>query len=594
MKAAGGSAGSRREDAATAALAVGFLALAAGVGAAYATPARGYELSIYRATPPAFWAGVGTALAAAVGVLALAPRDRDVSAALLGGGGVLAVVALPAVRSYYFYGQVDSLTHLGWAREIVAGQQSVTELFYPGSHVSAALIGSVAGVDLTRAVLLFVPAVAVVYVLFVALTVRVLAPGRRAGAVGAVSGALLLPLNNVSTHLMFHPYSLATLLAPLFLFLLVRHVTDYRGLTRSPRLVSPTGVALLLVGAGLLFVHSQAMLNLLLLVGAVVAVQVYYRRSHPDHPIADQRLVVGQFLLLGGLFLAWNLRHEAMFSTLDSLVAAVVGDASVGPVVAQRTGSLSAIGASLTGVFAKLFLVSTLYVLLSAALVVAVLRGGKTVEPRTESGVTYLAAGGAALVPLVVLHAFGPLSSYLFRYLGFGMVLATILGALAIHVGVPDWRGLLARTGAAVVALAVFALSLSVLFPSPFVYSPSHHVTEAGVAGYGTAMDTQAEDVPIASVRGGVRRYADALGAEDVPYDRVERVGALPLGDLPGYYPADRYFAVTETDRVREVRAYRELRYSADEFGALGTTPGVHRVETTGSFDLYYVEGEES
>lgn len=585
-------AGDRRSRTAAAALAVGFLALAVGVAAAYVTPARGYELSIYRATPAAFWAGVVVAGVVAVGVLALAPRDRDVTAALLGGLAVLAVVALPAVRSYYFYGRADSLTHLGWARDIAAGRMPVTDIVYPGGHVSAGLVGAVGGVDLPRAMLLYVPVVAVVFVVFVALTVRTLAPGRRAVAVGGLSAALLLPVNNVSTHLMFHPFSLATLLVPLVLFLLVRHVSGYRGPARPPRLVSATGVALFVAGAGLLLVHSQTMLNLLLLVAGVVAVQAYARRYRPRHPVADQRMVYGQLLLLGGLFVAWNAQHEAMFRTLDSLVTAVLGGAPVGQLVTQRTGSLTALGASLAGVFVKLFLVSAVYVLLSAALVLAVLRDRVDVEPRTEAVVTYLAAGGATLAPFVLLHAFGPLSSYLFRHVGFGMVLATVLGALALAVGVPGRQGVLARAGAVVVALAVVALSLSVLFPSPFVYSPSHHVTEAGVAGYETAFDVRAAGVPMAGVRGGVDRYADALGADDVPYDRPERVGDYPLGDLASHFPADRYFAVTETDRVREIRAYRGLRYTQSDFRALGTSPGVNRVQATGSFDLYYVDDD--
>ncbi len=101
----------------------GYLALSVGLlFLARPRPAE-YELSIYAEVPTAFWLGVGVAVVVAV-ALALRERNshsrtRDASL-LLAMLGVLSIVSLPLLQSYHFYGAGDSLSHLGWAREIQA------------------------------------------------------------------------------------------------------------------------------------------------------------------------------------------------------------------------------------------------------------------------------------------------------------------------------------------------------------------------------------------------------------------------------------------------------------------------------------------
>src|SRR6056297_3153531 len=115
------------------ALLVGFASLAAAVLVAHGSPPEGYELSIYAATPTGFWVGVGVALAVAVTV-GLAREDLTHRLALvLGGTAMLAVAGLPVIRSYYFFGAGDSLTHLAWVKDIAAGRLSVLNFLYPGT-----------------------------------------------------------------------------------------------------------------------------------------------------------------------------------------------------------------------------------------------------------------------------------------------------------------------------------------------------------------------------------------------------------------------------------------------------------------------------
>ena len=96
-------------------LLTGFLALAGAVYAAVGAPVSGYELSLYRATPPLFWVGIALALLSAlfVGLGTETARGR-LTATVLGGLAGLAVAGLPLIRGYYFYGQGTDHRCLRW------------------------------------------------------------------------------------------------------------------------------------------------------------------------------------------------------------------------------------------------------------------------------------------------------------------------------------------------------------------------------------------------------------------------------------------------------------------------------------------------
>mgnify|MGYP006297692297 CR=1 FL=1 len=96
-------------------LILGYAALTVALVTAMRTPTGPYEISIYRSLPALFWAGAGLALVVGVVSLLRAPNDRRVGAAGVGlvALGSVSVASLPLLRSHYFYGAGDSLSHLG-------------------------------------------------------------------------------------------------------------------------------------------------------------------------------------------------------------------------------------------------------------------------------------------------------------------------------------------------------------------------------------------------------------------------------------------------------------------------------------------------
>ena len=583
------------------ALALGFFALAGGVLAAYRNPAEGAELSIYAATPLAFWMALAFSLLVALALSLLPTLPSWIRATALGLGVLsgAALVGLPLIRGYYFFGAGDSLTHLGWVKDMVAGRLDPLGFMYPATHLLAAFIGEGAGVSARRAILLMVFAYAVVPFVFVPLCMRQFTDRRWTVPVGLFSALLLLPINNVSVHLMAHPTTQAILVAPFVLYLLFRYlrlpVADRSVWGRA----SAWGVPLALATVSFLFVHPQQAVSLLLVFVTVAFVTAVLRRVdhergfHVNPPYA-------QTLLFGALVLFWLPRHVRATGAVEAVVGRFLsGEGDAGGTVAHQSSSLAQVGGSIEELFLKLFLVTLVYVLLATALALVSLRDWRSTDSAGESFVQYVTLAGLPLGALFLLYFLSGVTRQHYRQVGFIVMLVTVLGGVAIVRGASYLSGRYSTRSVAAglgVGLAVaLVLSVPVLYPSPYMYQPTEGVSEAELEGYAFSFEHGA-DHPYLGVRGGPDRAIDAL------YGTVGRTtgesptvgeGATPdvfnSGAYAAYYQEDQYLVVTKGDVRRERDLWDGLRYTADGFERLEERPGVNRVYSNGDVATYLI-----
>lgn len=591
---------SRRHRLAKGALSVGFLSLAFAILLAWSSPAGQYELSIYGATPVLVWVGISIALL--LSVLVGASGDEGYTmplAAVMAIASVMTIVALPIIRNYYAYGLADALTHMGWAKGIAFGEMGTLEILYPGSHIATSLVSAATGIRVGRAMMFVVALFVLTYLLFVPLTVRALVGDRAATVIATFSGLFLLPITNVSTFLDFHAYSLATFFFPLALFLVFKYLTDRPRYSGIGNVVSSTGLVLIIVGIAINLFHPQVAVNMLVLLGAIVAVQWLYRWLPSGGPLSDARSLLAPTLALVAFFLVWTLRYEIVYNMLFRLVKQfglfLDGSAQVGGVVKAREQSADTLGVSLFELFGKLFFVHAAYVLLSAGLVLVGLAGRLTDDrPDRNVAVTYVAYGGLALTPFFLLHFLGDVSGFFFRHVGFGMVLITILGALALHalhqraveIGVTDWL----RPVAVVALVVALTLSTLVMFPSPYIYKPTHHVTEASMSGHEMAFENgNLDGVRYTGISPSPERFADGLRVDIRSYDAMPPQ-YMAANNLTEYTPNDPYyFTVTDQNYGVEVISHQGHEYNRTMFTNLGTEFGVNRVQANGDLTVYYV-----
>ncbi|MFC6865276.1 hypothetical protein ACFQGE_17655 [Halomicroarcula sp. GCM10025817] len=599
MNGTGNRRSNRRQYGLKAALLVGFGALVFAFVTAHNSPATGYEVSIYSGTPLLYWVGLSIALLVAIGVAIGAYDNRLGSLALLLAVlGVLSIFALPIIRGYLFYGHGDSLHHLGWARDIADGMLAPQEMIYPGFHMISVFLAAVGGVEMTQSMLYVTLLVKLLFVVFVPLALYVLYSNRKAIFVGVFSGFLMMPINHISTHESFHTFSMTILFTAFIYYLLFAHVTKKHVDEALPRFLSPTGLVLPVALVAVVFLHPQAAFNVLLLFGTITLVQFVYRRRSKEHAVSQMRGIYGQFVLLAVVFALWAGQFENTYRVLDLMITGVqetiTGNEEAGQVVQQHGESTAAAGASLAEIFVKLFGVSTIYSLLAGGLVLSVLSSRfQARSQKTDGVVIYFAYGGLVLIPFLGVHFLGDIDAYLFRQVGFGMVLVTILGAIALfHVASTPFRRDL-RPVLGVATVVVLAAALLVAFASPFILLPNAQVTETEMNGYDTLLENQDKEVRIfGGVRMGAGRFINALQYSEDGRDRGPEVFNETVfnGGVTGVYDTDKYLVISQYDRTRDLEVYNGFRYTEAGFERIKTTDGVHRVQSNGDVNVYYID----
>lgn len=577
-------------------LAIGFLALAFAVLRATATPAGSYEVSIYAGTPALYWVGITVALAVSLlFAFGLAQGALRTLALLLGGGTVASIAGLPFLRDYYYYGTADALTHLGWARDMSTGVLSPAELFYPGIHASANVVGTMTGIGIERSILLVVATMVVVTLVFVPLTVRFIGIGDRAVVIAAFSTFLLFMVHNLGVYLHAHSFAQGTFFTALVLFLAFAYVTR--------RTRAAFGIMLAITSVAVLLIHPQVAANLIVVFGAISLVQFVHRRYDPDRPIAGHRTLYLHTLFLAGAFVAWITRFELWaFYNLgriaSSLEAYLVGNPpTAGGGFQSQATSLTAIGSGLPEIFLKLFLVATIFSVLAGSLMAAAaLRTADESRPSANAVALYLGVGSLGILVLASAYFAGDIAEHYFRHLGFLLLIATIVGSLALHRRLDSLstrRGVRFVTVAIVLVFALMLpLSLATAYPSPFMYKQSQHVTEGQVEGYQVVFDLHDPTVPLAGIRQGPWRYSHGIQGVNASARYETVVRNENLSNLGVAFAGEGTLAVTDADIERETEAYRGIRYTDSAFRSLEAQPGVNRVVSNGDLRLYHV-GED-
>ena len=570
-------------------LAGGYVAVALAIVFARRSPATGYEPSIYAATPTATWIGVGIGLAVAL-VTAVGSRGPHQAVGItLGATAITTVIALPVIRGYRFLGKGDGLTHLGWVRDFLQGGMEPYELLYPGLHSVASMTAQVAGFEAEHALLVAVVVLFLPFVLFVPLAVKSVTASPMAIGFAAIVAWFVLPINNIATHTGAHSNSNALFFVPVVVFALFAYM-QRRGRTGILGTeISPFGFLIVLCGFGLLLIHPQQMVNVVVILGAISLVQYHVRSRYDDHPALDHPTMYVYTVVLGAMFVVWVAANERFRDATAGLVYGLLtADIGGGQEVDQREASLAEIGGSLPELFVKLFLVSAVLATIVACYLFVIWSGASRTPRRSRIFASYL---GVSLFPLGGMFAvyFLGTPTMAFRQIGFIMVIVTILAgvALAAFVGraSPTLSPGVTSSVVAVGLAACLVLAALTVFGSPFIYNPTQHVSEQTYQGYETAITNGTEDNPYAGYGYTTYRYNDAIyGVESMTENQSALMwpgeGVIDMEEFndraySDAYPGDgSYFLlVSEFDTVREHHIYRGLNLQEEPLDDLADHP---------------------
>jgi len=582
----------------------GFASLIGALVVAHTNPAAEYELSIYAATPLAFWVGVVIAFSVALYLAFWVDGGRyRILGVSLGGMSSFAVVSLPILRGYYFHGVHDAVTHVGWARELATGAQLPFDLLYPGIHTLGAFIAELTGYTVWQS-MLFVPALVILaFFVFTPLVVREIIDGSLAAAVGAFSAFLLIPVHLIANTTSAHPSSQTIFFTPVVLYLLIRYLRS-SGTTGRFGVFTAVGVALSLTTVAAIIYHPQQALNVIILFGVIGLIQLGADRIS-DLSWRNHRQMYSITGLSAIAYLGWVFHSPTVISTAQGAFQSVLGyltgsAPAPGSSVASQTTALTAIDANLPVTFLKLFAVSTVF----AVLTVIVLLGAfgnrfreSELKVDTTNLLTYLGSALATMFTVVLIYFLGDVAVHYFRQAGFMIMMGTILGAVGISYGsmVVRKRGHGTAVRAALVGgfAVMILLSTLVVFNSPYIHKANQHVTESKVDGYETTFEFTNDSAWMAGIRQEPQRYWDGIVGTDDNGRRDGNVNSTEIHRLQQQRDTDWYLTVHTNTYERETIAYQGYRYSADDLGAIERQVGVNRVHANGDFRLFYVSSGE-
>jgi hypothetical protein len=576
---------------------------------ALAGPARGYEISLYRALPTAFWiCVVGAVLVAQVGLLA---RAFDETARGRGWVVLLYTMLLTVtmllvvsyVRGYPVYGRADVLTHVGFARGIdIVGTASSREFYpndiYPNIHLLVLTLSYATGLDPLHVINGINPFITFSSIAGVYLLLAEVYGNRRQAIAGAAIAALPI---GTTAHLNSSPYAQSVLLVPLVLYLFVY---GQRTSATAPR------VALVVALVSLVLYHPLTAFLVLFVFGAYVLVGRLGVTDDSRSPAVAGYVTVSAFatwyLQFAGIVFKFRDTFERLVGTAESGGSSF--DSYTSTVDAARPAILDLLRvASLRyGIPATIIGLLGIYVLFA----LNQLRRGKLAASRAT-----LAVVGSALL-------FTGLSAVLFvvslpldytRPLLVAVYLALVPAGLAVsylwvgtdRVALPPtewWRPTLGR---AVVVGAVLTLTFVTLFA--FFYSPlgsleNHQVTRTELDGSAWVFDHRDGEVELVTMGWGARRHHDAhFGVWADPSGSLEDPGVPEhfnytvsprLGES---YAEDTYLFVSAHGRDYYPEKFPDYEdrwaFTPADFARLDHDTTVRHVYDNGGFDGYVVAG---
>jgi heme/copper-type cytochrome/quinol oxidase subunit 2 len=580
----------------------GLLGISIAIVSAQMNPATGYELSIYAATPLAFWVGVaGTAVAGIAGGVFPPTRQERLVSVVFSIIAVALVLLLPLLRGYYFYGQGDALAHLAWTNDLMAGRDIFHDLLYPGFHTFAAIVAQVLSIPSRLALMGIMPAFYLLFVLSLPLLAREFYPSQSSLLIplAILFGLLTTPIISIRLpNIQPLPTVAGLFLVPVVAWLGIH--TDRA--QKSQR--RPLFIALLVMLTALIFYHPQQALSAVMLLGVYLIIPLRSVSTESGRPSPSPLLT--SLLISGGVLMYWLSSKVGFGGVLLKLIS---GFQSVGGgAVAVPSTSFQEVGGSILGLFIRALLIPSVIGLATVVVgVTAIWRiYRRSTRDRDDARRPQIADKRLlrylfGIVPVLFLGAVTFVAADLaqsLRYFALAVALGTPVAALLLWQ-ILDWSDGRKATVAVVLLLLVGgAVAMPTALRSPFVYQATPQVTEAQLMGYDWTFDNRA-NAPVAAVDTGVKRHLRLAQNPSQQSQGQDVVAELGGGRAPGYAPAhfanhnltgtgSQTWMLVSTDfaKSQHTKLYDGIIFSQRDFAYLDRTPGISVVYTNGDTEV--------
>jgi hypothetical protein len=584
-------------------LSVSFFLTSISIFVAYSSPATGYELSIYRATPVGFWVFLLSSFAILSLLLLRDPRDYVALSGIV--LDTFVIVLLPLIRGWYFIGKEDSLKNWGYLVDLARDTPFLfSYLPDPGMELLAFGVHLVTGESMRYSLFLVPFPFVLLFVVSVGLILKRAGTSPISYTIGILSGLLLLPINWQSIYILPHASSQATMYLGYVVYV------SYLYYTMNPKRMA---IVLTIVSPFLLILHPQIMLSLVLVLGFALCLWLVIISS-PAEKVHRKTLFL--LLIFGIPFGLWGANHFLFANRITQFL--IMLTEGFGAESLDRGSSvLSQKGLSIQKIFVRLFLVSLVYCLFAGAYGLRVIQqSASLLLSNRKNGVDSIRLIDMIVssVPLLFLIFFLNFlgenkPAYYLRYFAVIMVFVTLAGGLFL-----TWvlerefsLGKISSRTVLVLLLVFLIISLPIVYPSPYIGKSSHHVTEKQVQGFNTMFRYAHEDAYFLDLYSHAWRYYIA----QYGYGRLKQSSGRYLRSIQNVtkseskrseidihfdnrtisekYEDSRYLSVTDADRQVEVELFDGARTSRQDFRYLNNSSEIHQIYSNGGVTWYYL-----
>ena len=553
------------------------------------TPAaNSYEISIYSAFPWFFW--VFLIFPICIGLASVVQFANSQNKSHLWIIGILMillsnfiVLTLQLSRGYALYGNGDTLSHIGYIKDIFYNGHISIQSYYPVFHVLISMLSSISSISYMNLILCFPAVFSVVYTILIYILAKKLFNKKFTVMIAVALGSILLLMGY---HTYFSVNALTLFIFPLILYLIVSNFKERK---------ASYSLLITIFFIWLVFAHMLvATFMLIILISIPIWKYLYNAKinNKEDSKVPTKEAI----LLLLISIIVWFSYTSIWGSTIRNIFNWMQGEIAYTPMADLSNVVVKLNFYEIISLIIKLY---GGYILIGIVCVIGLFFVLKKIKK--VSWDEFFVFGLLFFIfPLLILLFFAPASGVDFlRPLRFLSVPLCLFGALSIYY-ISNIKKLKPITKNSIIILVLIIPAVIGIFnvhTSPFIMQPNQQVTAAEISGmefYFNEKDPNIKTMGINSrYRFSFLIYGYSEGDQRLKkyLDFPELINTYYVGDhfeniSTIKYP--RYVVFSKSDQLLYTQVWKTNRFTNEDFKNIENESYLDYVYSNGDLKVFY------
>lgn len=580
-----------------------FFLLSLALHIASQTPATGYELSIYSATPSLVWFFLFISFIGGISILMhqIATKEYRYSRFWLIGLLILIIsrvtlLYLPYIRGYVSW-RGDNITHVGLVKDVLDSGHFAADNCYPITHLLLSQVISITGLSEIIVVNLSTTILSVIYLLSMYLLATIVLPSRgQQLMVLVLTGGVMI---GGRCNVLLMPNGWSVLLLPFLFYIYFKHRNF------------PYSVLLVIILILYPFFHPLSSFLVVVSLGVLeLSRWLFYRFLKPKAKIISRLLsqpLMIPILIELVIFLPWVLSFQQFHYNIQLMwrqITAGIGSDVIGQ-IDKSLDKVNVYGKDFIFLFIKMYGTTFVFIILA---LIGILLLWKEIRSGCISSkkynLFYLSWMFLFYGLFYTYYLFGgPGSTALAgeRILVYAEILTPQFAAFTLYrLFRKFYFNYLSYTSIICLVILVSSLSVVPLFFSPYIIQPNLQITHMDISGIAWFIDKKDRKIECANtlsnparIMQGIIGYVDASKRSDINRyipQIPDHFGYHEYSTLGDQYPQDKYVTIAQIDRMAYLTVWRQVgRFNEVDFERLENDPTVKKLYSNNELNVYYV-----